>query len=216
MLAREGKFIRKGRYGRRTLVTGRGDISDRMLMTSDINICGRNSTRASLNAHIRDLYDRHSELPVVGDKLICRRNNWEIEVTDIFGSIRNEKMVGVNLINGLIGECTAADREKRNYTDEVFKMDFRPEFMRDGLFEDLTCDMSCFIKTGDKKKDDANFRWHRGEKFEFGYAITCHLSQGSSWNKVVVYSEYLGDKEFQKRWLYTAITRSEDLLILGM
>lgn len=46
----------------------------------------------------------------------------------------------------------------------------------------------------------------------FGYALTCHKSQGSEWNQVLVliesstrYTSYEG-----RRWLYTAITRARE------
>jgi exodeoxyribonuclease-5 len=52
-------------------------------------------------------------------------------------------------------------------------------------------------------------------KFEYGYAITCHLSQGSQYNKVLVYNEYMGDREYYSKWLYTAITRAIDKLVVA-
>ncbi|MFP3751604.1 ATP-binding domain-containing protein [Bacillus altitudinis] len=47
----------------------------------------------------------------------------------------------------------------------------------------------------------------------FGYAITCHKSQGSQWDNVVVINEVL-NHETHHRWLYTAITRAAEKLIL--
>jgi exodeoxyribonuclease V len=44
----------------------------------------------------------------------------------------------------------------------------------------------------------------------WGYAITCHKAQGSSWPHVVVFDDGLGrTAEDRSRWLYTAITRAE-------
>ena len=43
--------------------------------------------------------------------------------------------------------------------------------------------------------------------FDYGYAITCHKSQGSEWDHVLVYDEVLF-KTDMKRWRYTAITRA--------
>ncbi|MEN7369739.1 ATP-binding domain-containing protein [Bacillus sp. FSL K6-1109] len=43
--------------------------------------------------------------------------------------------------------------------------------------------------------------------------ITCHKSQGSQWEKVVVIDEVL-DRDMHHRWLYTAITRSSEKLVL--
>jgi exodeoxyribonuclease-5 len=48
---------------------------------------------------------------------------------------------------------------------------------------------------------------------EFGYAITCHTSQGSEWENVVVLNEVLNKQEHHK-WLYTAITRASKKLVI--
>ena len=39
-------------------------------------------------------------------------------------------------------------------------------------------------------------------------------SQGSSYKRPIVFEEYLGDKDFHKKWLYTAVTRAVDKLII--
>ena len=44
------------------------------------------------------------------------------------------------------------------------------------------------------------------EQFDYGYAITCHKSQGSQWDKVLVFEEVLSNEH--ARWLYTAATRA--------
>ena len=50
--------------------------------------------------------------------------------------------------------------------------------------------------------------------FEYAYAISCHKSQGSEWDKVVVFDEsHIFGKE-ANRWLYTAITRAKKKLII--
>ena len=44
---------------------------------------------------------------------------------------------------------------------------------------------------------------------DFGYALTVHKSQGSSWENVLIIDEYGGPKDDYKKWLYTGITRAE-------
>ena len=52
-------------------------------------------------------------------------------------------------------------------------------------------------------------------EFTFGYAITCHKSQGSEWDKVLVIEErFPFDKKEHARWLYTACTRASEKLVL--
>ena len=49
----------------------------------------------------------------------------------------------------------------------------------------------------------------------WGYAITCHKAQGSQWENVLVYDDGLGrTAEDRARWLYTAITRAEQGLVI--
>jgi len=54
-------------------------------------------------------------------------------------------------------------------------------------------------------------------RVKFGYAITCHKSQGGEWPQVFLNLEPVLEKmtrEMQYRWLYTAITRACEKLIL--
>jgi exodeoxyribonuclease-5 len=49
----------------------------------------------------------------------------------------------------------------------------------------------------------------------WGYAITCHKSQGSQWENVIVLDDGLcRTPEDRARWRYTAITRAEKGLAL--
>jgi exodeoxyribonuclease-5 len=49
----------------------------------------------------------------------------------------------------------------------------------------------------------------------YGWAITCHQSQGSQQDNAVVWDDGLGRTEAARRcWLYTAITRAEKGLVL--
>ncbi len=49
----------------------------------------------------------------------------------------------------------------------------------------------------------------------YGYSITAHKSQGSQWDKVFVYQNYVAQTWNPARWFYTAITRSaKDLVIM--
>lgn len=56
-----------------------------------------------------------------------------------------------------------------------------------------------------------------GNLFDFGYALTCHKSQGSGWPDVIVLAETYGMPEEQAmRWKYTAVTRSSSRLTVLM
>ena len=46
------------------------------------------------------------------------------------------------------------------------------------------------------------------EAFDWGYSLTCHKSQGSQWDSVVVFDESRCFGEDARRWAYTAATRA--------
>ena len=48
-----------------------------------------------------------------------------------------------------------------------------------------------------------------------GYAITAHKSQGSEWDKVFVDYDMAGDKGRDPRWMYTAVTRGKNKVIMA-
>jgi exodeoxyribonuclease-5 len=89
--------------------------------------------------------------------------------------------------------------------------------MTQSYFENVEVNAKMFNETNSKlRRELMNSRFEDGEKFEYGYAITTHLSQGSSWKKVLFYYEPYGDKMMRRQLPYTGITRAEELLILAM
>ena len=48
------------------------------------------------------------------------------------------------------------------------------------------------------------------DEFTYGWAITCHKSQGSQWGNVIVFDESKAFRDAQRNWLYTAITRAAE------
>ncbi len=56
----------------------------------------------------------------------------------------------------------------------------------------------------------------RYNEFDYGYAITCHKSQGSQWPTVFIRDESWAFREDAKRWLYTALTRAETKVMVAV
>ncbi|MCR4849494.1 MAG: AAA family ATPase [Bacteroidales bacterium] len=57
--------------------------------------------------------------------------------------------------------------------------------------------------------------WFNALQVKFAYALTCHKTQGGQWKQVFVDSSLNLKDELEKedlRWLYTAITRAQELL----
>lgn len=171
------------------------EINDNMIAQSDIVICGKNITRDNINNHIRhNMFGFTNPTPNLGERLVCRKNNWQIESG------------GINLTNGLVGNCiTMIGPDSFNQKDVTFKMSFKPDIIN-SYFKDIDVDLRYI--TSDKKGRDAllETNFSKGNKFEFGYAITTHMSQGSEFNRGMYFEEYL-NKNINRNLHYVGITR---------
>ena len=91
-------------------------------------------------------------------------------------------------------------------------MDFRPDVTAgtDLYYDGLICDMD-YIKQPFGSNSLTEFK-HLGDRFEYAYSITCHLCQGSSYNKVMFFDSFSRDREYLNRLRYTAVTRARHKL----
>lgn len=191
MEIREGKRLQAGSYGD-SLVTARADIGhDRLrelVIGADQLLCGLNRTRIAYNRRIRSIKglvgaaeDWH---PTVGDRLICLKNKRD-------KAIFNGGMWLADSVADKFGclaiEATSLDEQRDPLTLEVAE-----EF---------------FVGT------ESKIEWRERRKYDeftFGWAITCHKSQGSQWNDVIVFDESGAFRESRANWLYTAVTRAAE------
>ena len=164
------------------MVVSKKDVDEKMIDSVDQVICGRNDTRTKINSAMRDFYgfSKKSEYPVVGDKMICRKNN------------HNE-----DLYNGMMFTNTQPVKIK-NFSYSIFV---------NGKYYDA---WPADVLGGNVKYDYRS----RLERFEYAYAMTCHKTQGSEFNSVLVYNESWGPNKIN--WLYTAVTRAKDTCILAL
>lgn len=214
-LAREGKPIPFGNFGGKASVLSQRNITGEkrkgLLTRCDQIICGLNRTRTKLNDEVRAVLGFEG-LPKNGEKLICTYNNWEQYID---GEMR------FNLVNGIIGTAFDPFYDANPYMGFT---QFKPDFLDEICPDALPFDTGIFengeyrYKHGDSfAKFDENgepvgvFQLNR---FEFGYCISCHKSQGSEFDKAVVFDESYAFKEDKNRWLYTAITRAKEKLVL--
>lgn len=197
--ARKGLPIQEGFYGD-AWVTTDDNLTDNMIINADVVLCGKNKTRDTINKRARnDILNITSQLPVRGEKLICRKNNWKIE---------ND---GINLANGLSGIVTNSPGVHA-FDGEVFSIDFQP-YMLNTPFENIEVDYKYLIANHEKRQMLKNNKYSRGEKFEYAYATTVHLSQGSEHNTGVFIEEVLHPK-YHHNFLYTGITRFRQGVII--
>ena len=173
----------------------------RLIKSSNAIICAYNRTRAELNEYIRrEVYGFPETKLCIGDKLICRENNWNRSLDE-----------NTYLINGMVG--FVEDIHLECFTGSSVMINFRPEFLPNKMFYDLPIDYDYLDMDYLQKKSYRSMF----NKLEYGYAITCHLSQGSQYKNVLVVNEDLHrGYEAYSRWLYTAITRAIDNLVIAM
>lgn len=182
-----------GHYGD-VYVCNKDDVSDDMLRWSDIVLCGYNKTRDHCNDYIRNMYgiDPKDKVPHHGEKIICRKNNWQFDIE------------GINLANGLSGVVSNYP-DVSCYDGQTYKIDFKPN-MFDLVFKGLKCNADFFRGTREEKEAIRSAKHTKGELFELGYAITTHISQGSQFYRGTYISEYMSP-EINAHLDYTGITR---------
>ena len=170
-------------------------LTDKHLLDADIILTAKNKTRNLFNDRVRMLHNHKGVLPEVGDKLINRKNNW---ITSLDG---------IPLINGVLGTCIHPIRMSEcNLAQGIYRMDFQPDYT-DNYYEALKCDYD-FLREPCGSKEVNMF--NTGNKFEYAEAITVHLSQGSEYNNVLFYDEFIGDRDTVRKTRYTAVTRARE------
>ena len=203
--AKIGSPIKYGVYGdNECIVLPKNELTQEHLREADICICGTNNMRDVINKYIREnIFDIHENYIVPGDKLICRQNRWQMILDE-----------DVSLVNGLIGYVTSINKESTNKRGNM-DISFRPEFYKTKQFNKISIDNKYpFMSYADRCSVNKMTMLGGATVFEFGYCITCHLSQGSQYDTVLVYVEEPGNSLYFRQWLYTAITRAKKKLIL--
>lgn len=192
MEIREGGRLERGEYGA-CRVIGCGDVSQdelrELVLGADQLLCGLNRTRVTYNRRIRSLKDLAGAAepwhPAAGDRLICLKN-------------KRTK----SLFNGAMFDAVQVCDKFRCFDIEVQSID---EEERDPL----TVEVAEEFFNGTEHTIDWRER-RRYDEFTFGWAITCHKSQGSQWDNVIVFDESGAFREHRSNWLYTAVTRAAE------
>lgn len=185
MMIREGNKLPPGVYGDSKVIDVNA-VDQAEVLAADQVLVGLNRTRNSYNKRLRELLERPADRPVKGDKLIC---------------LRNDRTKGI--YNGTMWE--AANIKKDNKGRPIYHM------LLNALDEPEVKKKGVQVRREFFEGTDANLEWQdkRGtQEFTYGYAITCHKSQGSQWDNIFIFNEASSFREDAKRWLYTAVTRA--------
>lgn len=199
MRALKGLPIHSGMYGNQVLVINDDEFIPQMIGFADCIACGTNKTRDLLNSYVRQLAGFNTELPNFGERVICRCNNWDLQLN------------GIALANGLAGIVTNQP-DPSTFNGKTFRINFKPD-LADIMFFDIPVNYEYFISPYDDRVSlKENARWLTGELFEYAYASSVWLLQGSEYSKGI-YIEEFTRPQIQNQLNYTACTRFKDGLI---
>jgi exodeoxyribonuclease-5 len=186
---REGREIEPFRDGE-TQVVPKSELDPQRVLEADQVLVGRNVTRRSYNARLRERRGITDPLPVAGDRLVCLRNNRKKGLFN--GGLWVVKERGARKT----GVMTMRIHPDEGFSGKGIKVSVRPECFTGGI---------------------EDFDWPRRkpyDEFDFGYVLTVHKAQGSQWDDVVLFDESFAFPETRGRWLYTGVTRAAKKLTL--
>ena len=205
-MARSGEPIPFGRHDAFVWKMRKAEVTPAQALHGGQVICGTNATRLQLNNAMRHAAGLGGTTLPTGsaEKIVCLKNQ-----------------NGLGLINGMFLKLddvvdegslffSATARTEDGVPVGAPSRDGKPGRLRfyKGHFEDhLAFDKGRHDRDWKEKK-------HLIEA-TFGWAITGHKAQGSQWKNVLVWDDGLGrTPDDRARWLYTAITRAEEGLVL--
>lgn len=202
--------------GNEVQIIDKKDLVSGMYTWADQVLVAKNETRRNTNQIIRDyLYGVGDDTtPINGDKVICLKNDWD-----------NVNEAGNIMVNGTLGYLhNIRYNNNHPWLHPELTVDFLPEECLDYFdeapvdlfFRDLSIDNK-LLTIGEPTVNKNNFmrfpKVFKPKEFDYGYCITCHKAQGSEYNKVLVFEEFLKGGD-HARWLYTAATRAKEKLVI--
>ena len=166
-----------------------------------IILCGFNKTRNEINKSVRKRLGYTSEYPYPGERVICLKNN------------HNQR-----LMNGQLGYLSWVFPKNDSLYNVTIEMDDRDEpystfASRETFGKEQYADIWKISETKDHR---SHAGWKDVDYFDYGYSISVHKSQGSEWDRVILFEQRAKSwsDEYWRRWLYTAVTRAKERLFI--
>ncbi len=165
--------------------------------TDSLFLCGYNSSRVKINTVIRRNMGFELPVPLPGDRVICLRNNHKKQI-----------------FNGMLGELVSLEK----HGDDSYLAEINMDTGSGGQVLAYRGIISAeqFNTETTLNNIAGAVRTQKMDLFDFGYALTVHKAQGSQAKKVILFEERFKqmDDEMWRRWLYTAVTRAEQELVI--
>lgn len=190
MDVREGRGLDLGTYGSSKVIKLK-DIDADQVLDADQVIVGLNKSRRLYNGRIRKLLGRDGRF-VVGERVV---------------TLKNHKEKG--LLNGGLWDVEEIIKQDSN----ISKLHIKPIDV--GMSQTHAQIVTHHAWLDGK---DNNLHWREKRDYQpvdYGYVLSCHKSQGSQWDDVLVFDESASFRENSTAWLYTAITRAAERITVA-
>jgi exodeoxyribonuclease-5 len=207
MLVREGRPVPYGSHGGGLLtVLDRDDENDPTFdLARDAQIIvGRHERRWQITRKFRKMLGYRSPSPMDGELMMIIKNS------RLYGTLVNGTMAFMthDVDDFRDGRVTylanIEDEEGMHHTLRCLQATIEEHYLGRGQYTAMKRDVF-------RAKQD-----QRVHEMDFAYAITCHKSQGSQWDEVILHDESSVFREAADRWLYTGITRAAKNLTIVM
>ncbi len=197
---RAGKSIKEGRMGDAVRIVRRRN--DNWTLNKDYDaqvICGTHKRRWNLTADIREMCGYLTTGPDIDEPLMVCKNSRKAQ----------------SLVNGSFVTCVESPGDLRD-GDSSINLTVEDE---DGTQYRLMVNQGTFEEHMLRQRDVATAPKYnafdskkRDEILDWGWVITCHKSQGSQWDNVILHDESGMFRDDADRWLYTGVTRAAEEL----
>lgn len=153
---------------------------------------------------------------------IIRRHKWgenhkgTLFPDDLVICLKNTRFGEEYIFNGMRGKVLEmTDHGDRfsgivNFEEDGIEVEstfFKSQFGRKTTYADL------YELNIEQETNFEDFK-QVGLLFDYGFTLTCHKAQGSQFDHVIVAYEKVGGRENFGRWLYTAVTRAAETLVI--
>jgi exodeoxyribonuclease-5 len=145
-----------------------------------------------------------TRFPYTSERVVCLKNNW-----------------AKGLFNGQMGTVAYMMPRNGSFADVAIILD-SVEDMYLGIIPHVVfgtekpLEEIQNVNRKDLKEVKKSENLQHMDIFDYGYFLTCHKSQSCGFKRVILVEDRprFWDDEYYSRWLYTAVTRSEEKLFV--